>query len=418
MTNRRIFVEEGGKAVRKESNQEEWDLGSLRVGPSALRLKETSGEFDTDTVPIRVPDGLISAHVVNKGQLDAVDGRVDTTNIRIDGLTDQIDTNTSGVVTLLDAIERIFNGEPIEEHFIVGAGGQTIFNATIIEWDQSNAKPDITVWVDGRKQKQGTAFNKTSGTQIVFTSLIPEERVVTIRNSVPYLAKNYFVNYVTGYAGHFVNVGDVYEMANDRLMSFRNGIHLGRSAVIGNPVERYLEQSAIAVEVGGSALPDDIYTFVHQDNPPSYKVFNTGLTGPTITIPAYVMGSKRLRVYRNGLLMNPSALGDLVEQYTEATTTTITLASPSVADDVWLIEYSSVVPTWRQDISGIVGPTLTFASPYVVGDDKLLLWKNGILLLNATTLGEPADQYQETGTTTVQLQLAAEAGDWFTAIYQ
>jgi len=418
MTNRRIFVEEGGRAVRKESNQEEWDLGSLRVGPSNLRLKETAGEWDTESVPIRVPDGVIAAHVVNKGQLDAVDSRIDATNTEINGLRDQIDTNTSGVITLLDAIERIFNGEPIEEHWTVGAGGATTFNATIIEWDQNNLKPDITVWIDGRKQKQGEAFNKTSGTQIVFTSLIPEGRVVTIRNNVPYLAKNYFVSYVSGYLGHFVNVGDVYEMANDRLMAFRNGLHIGRSAVIGSPFERYLEQSAIAVEVGGSALSDDIYTFVHQDNPPTYKIFNTGLTGPTLTIPAYVMGSGRLRVFRNGLLMNSSALGDLIDQYTEASPTSITLAVPSAADDVWLIEYASVAPTWRQDISGIVGPTLTFSSPYTVGDNKLLVWKNGILLLNTTSLGDPVDQYQETGPTTVQLQLAAEASDWFTAIYQ
>lgn len=333
-------------------------------------------------------------------------------------------TNQSAINAIFDALDAIIGGEPVEEHFVVGVGGQTIFNATLISWNSDVSSVDIAVFVNGQKVAQDQtgsltlSFRKNSGTQIEFSDTIPEYACVTIRNIVPYLNKPYFVNYLTNTTGQTISVGTIFSLATDRLGVYRNGVYLMKSPSLGTPVDRYVEQSGIAVELGETAASVDNFAFVHQAVAPSAKQSQSGLTGTLITVPTYVMGSKRLRVFRNGLMMNDSGFGDPAEQYTETSTTSITLTVAATVADYFVFEVMAAAPAWREDITGITGVTLNFSNPYVMGDKKLLIWKNGVLLFNSLTIGAAGDRYQEATTTSATLGIAAVAADVFVAIYQ
>lgn len=376
-------------------------------------LTETTYENYTSTSVIGINDNYPTA--ISK--LDSA----------IFAVQSEADSSASALAAVFDALGAILSGEPLEEHFDVVAD-QTIFDATIIKWQYGQDVADITVFMNGQKMTQdftgGTtqAFRKNSETQIEFSAPILANARVTIRNTVPYLSKPYFVSYLDDTEGSTVTTQTIYATGGDRLGVYRNGTYLMRSLSLGVPAERYLEQSGIAVELGAPATDDDIFAFVHQSKPPTFKVFQTGLTGTVLTVPTYVTGSNRLRVYRNGLLLNKSGYGAPSDQYVETSSTSITLGVTAIAGDNFIFECIAVAPAWREDITTVTGLTLTFGSTYALGNKRLLVFRNGNLVYNSTTLGDPianaSDRYQEATTATVTLEVAAIAADVFTAIYQ
>lgn len=227
----------------------------------------------------------------------------------------------------------------------------------------------------------------------------------------------YFANYVTGQSSSVINTGSNYNIGTNKLQVFRNGLALCLSGVVGDPIDRYLETGATEVTLGQTAVLSDILAFVHLEDAPDFKDNITGETGTQIVVSTYAVGSDRLLVYRNGKLLNAAGLGDLVDKYNEFNTTTIELAVVASSNDVFLVEHLGSTPTFREDISGLSGTIIDVGNTYTVGDKKLLVFRNGLLLHNSTTIGQAVDRYTEYSNHEVELGVAAITSDVFTFIY-
>jgi len=354
--------------------------------------------------------------------ISKLDAKAGLHGVHLTALQGQADTSSSSIVALFDAVSKLLGSEPIEETFVVGPGGQAVFAATLISWSDDSTSYDIMVFINGVKRELDptltVGFRKNSDIEIELAEAADEFARVTIRKTLAFKSPGYFVTYLTGYPGQAQSSTEPYSLGTDRLGVYRNGLYIMRSASLSDPVDRYLEQSGIAVELGLTAAPSEWFVFVHQKAAPSYKQFNSGLTGAVLTVPSFVLSSDRLRVYRNGILMNAAALGDPTLTYTETSVTSITLGAAALALDYYVFENTAAAPVWREDLDGVVGVTVTFSTTYVLGNARLLLFKNGQLLLNSTTLGIASERYQEATATTVTLETAAVATDVFTAIYQ
>ena len=327
----------------------------------------------------------------------------------------------------LDAALILALSDSALEDEVIAIAGQTVVNFPLIFFDPSNGSWD-TQWFRGPSrvfQDPAGGLNedlrKIGVNAIEFAyPLRAGDRIKARREKTAVAAlapQPFFLNYVTGITGPTVPVGDSYNVGTDKLSVYRNGIYLVKSPSLGMPVDRYVEGSLNSIAVGLAAAPSDIFTFENLASLPTARQFATGLTGTVLSVPTYVMGSKRLRIFRNGVLMNSSGLGSAVEQYTETSTTSITLATASLASDLWTYYVASSAPTFREDLDGFSGTVLNISGTYVIGDERLLVFKNGVLLFNSLSLGVAGDRYQETGTSQVTLGAAAVVSDWFSFIY-
>jgi hypothetical protein len=239
-----------------------------------------------------------------------------------------------------------------------------------------------------------------------------DDVIISISGGTP---EAYFRNDITGQTGTLIGTGGNYNLGTDKLDVYRNGILMLKSTSLGLPVDRYQEATNNQVLFTLAPVAAEILTFVNQDTTPTYKNLFSGLTGTLLTVPAYTLGDDSLRVWRNGVLMNSAAAGAAVDQYTEASPTTITLAQTAVATDVFVVA-SGPTPTFREDITGVTGPVINLAGSYTIGSDELLVYKNGVLMLNSVSLGIAADRYQETGSTAITLEVAILASELITVI--
>jgi hypothetical protein len=227
----------------------------------------------------------------------------------------------------------------------------------------------------------------------------------------------YFLEYVTNQTGLVVSTGQPYDMSTRRLHVFRNGLHLLQSATVGDFVDRYVEDSEFAIRVFEESANDDVWQFLNRDRPPVWVRAIGSVSGNTITVPPYVLGADRVCVFRNGVFMNRGAYGSPVDRFSEIDSTTIGLEEPATPDETFIIEFQARTPTSVEVQQGVVGNTLTLANPIQVGTKRLLLFKNGILMLDSTTLGDVSDRYQEINATTIELGENAVANDYFMIIY-
>ena len=237
------------------------------------------------------------------------------------------------------------------------------------------------------------------------------------RNELSSQSTNYFFDNVSNVAGRGVPTPDIYTVNSDRLSVWLNGLLLVKSNTIGDPIDRYEESSPSFVTIGTPITANDVVTFLNQSQSPSSRFVQTGITGTSITVPAYTLGTDRLRVWRNGVLMNNQALGSTIFQYTESSTTTIDLAEAATADEIFIIENAFQAPQFREDITGLTGTTITLANSYVPGDQHLLVFRNGVLMYKSASLGQPVDRYSESGATTIELVEAATSDEVFSVIY-
>lgn len=232
---------------------------------------------------------------------------------------------------------------------------------------------------------------------------------------------NYYRNDYDNWMAVNLLVGQDYIMNTNSLDVYRNGVQLMNSIFINDNIGRFQEvtRNSIAIDPGplNTLVPDptDVFTFIVKDVEPDYKIIITGQTSSVINVPTYTMGINNVRVFRNGVLLNNQALGDPIDQYTETSTTSITLGVSLTSSDIIVVERISS-PTSRQDIDGEVGTFISGISTYSLGSDELLVYKNGILLFNSTTLGTTFDRYQETSSTSITLEEPATATDVFTFI--
>lgn len=433
----KIITRENGKPVDKESSALELLLSKIGIGPSDIPIEEVAGVVSIGSRAKAYP-AVSSDELLTKNQLDTESSGLQTqitqnaNNIlalqnSLNQLAALVGTNDADLAAFSILLNKIFNSPPIEEYFIATAG-QTIFNATTLEWNPDNTIYDILVYANGEKRTVDVTggltedYRKNSGTQLEFAYPLTTGTRVTIRHGVRYLNTQFFVHYVTGYQGFSIPVGENFSNGANRLSAFRNGLYMAQTSnpAIGGPVDRYVEKLSL-IELEEASLETTYWVMLHKSVAPTFRSATSGLVGGTLTVPSYNMGTDRFLAFRNGLLLNKSALGTSEMQYSEATPTSITVPTPSIAATMWIFEELGQAPVWREEFSGITGPTLTFSAPYTMGNGKLLLFRNGVLVMNTnnTDYGGPgpqANRYVEATPTTVTLEVASTASTVWTAI--
>lgn len=231
----------------------------------------------------------------------------------------------------------------------------------------------------------------------------------------------WFINYIIGQNGDNIPVGNLYNRTTEKLQVWRNGLCMLRSNVVGDAIDQYTEATNNAINLTQTANSSEIFTFVNHEEPVPVVSLISGLPLSTnvITVPTYVMGDGSLRVFRNGVLMTtePTASVDIV--YSETSTSSITISDPTVAGDVFKIFISGSAPTWRHTVIGNVGTLITIpmGDTYTMGDKKLMVFRNGVLLYNSLALGDAIDRYTETSSATITLGVATTATDLIELLY-
>jgi hypothetical protein len=237
-------------------------------------------------------------------------------------------------------------------------------------------------------------------------------------------ATPYFRTDINGQIGTLVNVGGTYNLGTDKLEVYRGGVLMlnTTSTGLGDNDDRYQEatNTTISLEATGDgpAEAGEVFSFVNQDTDPTSKIIISGVTGGVLTVPSYTLGANELRVFRNGILLNDQGLGSILDRYSETSTTSITLASPASSTEVFTV-FVGPTPSSRQDIGSLTPGTivLNLANSYSIGSGELLLYRNGALMYNSTTLGISAtSRYQETTANSVTLENGTASGEYFTAI--
>lgn len=188
---------------------------------------------------------------------------------------------------------------------------------------------------------------------------------------------------------------------------------------VGDLIDRYTEPNANSINLSQAANTDEVFAFVNHETPNPTVSLITGVTGGVLTIPTYVIGNGSLRLFRNGVLMslNSGATGD--QKYVETSTTSVTLTVAAAVTDVFKVYISNPAPTFRVSTSVATGTVITIpgGNSYTMGNKKLLVFRNGLLLVNSLVLGNPVDRYQETSTTSITLGTAVVSGDLLEFIY-
>jgi hypothetical protein len=224
----------------------------------------------------------------------------------------------------------------------------------------------------------------------------------------------------------------------DDVLSFRIGTLGGFSAGSGGGINAAVNVGTgenVFKQVAGSNLEfrrllagpginitqvgDDLV--ISQSGSQDYNYFNNLITGQTsILIPTgadYNAGSNRLESYRNGILMVKSAtISSAANRYIEKNDSNIEVGAAAISADVFSFVQNHDKPNYRIEMTGVSGTVLTLPS-YVVGNDSLRVFRNGVLM-NAAGLGSAVTQYTETSNTSITLGIAAVASDVFVLIYE
>lgn len=365
-----------------------------------------------------------------------------TTN---DSLTQAISVNAANINDIASAILTVYqeflvvvSGAPSDDHEATGPiSGGTSIDIPLDSRDSNNVKyyrvgsGGLIVELNGVVQVYGADYVEVGSpgslsTQIQMTdNLVIDDRLNFRIINPQFLGaaasdQPFFVNYITGQNGTGIPVGHIYNIGTERLQVWRDGLAMNNTISIGVTIDQYQEDTANAIVVEEAANPDEVFQFVNTVANPGSVTLQTGISGSVITVPTYVIGNGSLRVFRNGVLMSPNPSAPTDQKYVETSTTSITLALAATSPDVFKI-YIGTIPTWRHILTGVTGTNLTIpgGDSYVMGNQKLLVFKNGVLMYNSTSpsLGEPGDRYQEASTTTLTLEDAAVSLDFFEFIY-
>ena len=440
MSSFRISVTQGGQRKRVETSLEDFTFFGLIV--QDLFIKKTSGQLDLQG-PVRIGAPVSPTDAVQLLQVTQLESVVNDALLGLTELEDAIaatnlliELQAGEIDELRCRLEYLEANEPIEENLTSGVGGQTVFTFSTITFNIADAIPDVQVWIETDKQRPdqagGTteAYRKLAVNQIEFSEIIPEGVTITGRLegdhfTNPKPENPFFRHYVEGITTNIIPIPEDFDLLTGKLGSYRNGLYMAESPLVGPIAQRYAESSRDTISVAPGYEPDvdTFFTFYHldpvKDLAPVYKIFVTGLSGTVITLPAYTVGTDRLRVLRNGLMGNTASKGALSLQYAETSGTSITLAQAATIDEYWVFEYAATAPEWRDDLDGITGVDVDFTIPnvYTIGDKRLQIWKNGVLAVDSITQWIVSQQYIENGTNCIQFQVAIGPDDVITAIY-
>ena len=359
------------------------------------------------------------------------------------------DSSTIQILQDLVISDVLIFRDAVNTEFMLGSGGggpysldqltdvvvPTPTNGDILAWDSG-----LSYWknIPNNSGVINTAANVGIGTGQVFKNTVSdtinlrtleagnEISITTGTNSIVIAritAAPYFRQDVVPNAGTMtILLSNPYVMGTDTLEMYRNGVRLmNQHPENSSSIDKFVERSRKAVNIfeglGGSGIPDglDVFSAVNQNIEPDWCIVITNQTGSTLTVPSYTVGNDGLRVFRNGVLMNASGLGDPIDKYAETSSTLITLTQAATSGEHFLISYLPI-PNNRTDIDGLTGTFISSVPTYNVGTGELLVYRNGILMFNTTSIGIPVDRYQETTATSITLASAALASDVFTFI--
>jgi len=436
MSSYRLSVIFEGRRRSVETSSEEFDFFSLLIG--GKKISQNAGQLELEG-PVRVSaQGVAPNDVATVGQVQFVQNLSNDNALDIIELAEDIEAvrlltaqNAGELVRIECELEYLQSNRPVDQTIAAGVGGQTVFTFSNLTWEDDNTIPDVTVFVETdfqRIDKAGgisEAYRKLADNQIEFSETIPEGVSVTAKLSgpkfiTPIPVNPFFRNDLSGISVEEYPVGGIFDIGTGKLQAYRDGLMLANSPIIGGPVDRYIEKGKTEVELGLVTLNSSIMSFFHLEDDPDYRISVSGFAGTVLTIPTHVVDDGRLRVFRGGALLNTSGFGTVFERYTDTSTTTIVFDSVVFPDEVITVEYLGAAPAWVEDISGITGTLLSFTggNVYVPNDKKLVLHKNGVLMLDVDVgLGVAPELYNETGTGSVTLSQAAVATDVFTALY-
>jgi hypothetical protein len=222
-----------------------------------------------------------------------------------------------------------------------------------------------------------------------------------------------FLNYVYGEIGNTILTGGNYTPRTNKLKVYRNGVRTMNSPWLGIPSDRFYENSVNSIELGLLLSSSDYLVLMNESNSPIYLLNNSGYSTSVISLPTYVIGDKSLMVFRNGLLMNTSSLGAPTDYYSETSITSITLGAVAALSDIFTFERLSAAPLSRHTVTSLTGTVLTTPATYTIGNERFLVFKNGVLMVNSGSVGDPGDRYSETSVNSITLEVAAIASDVF-----
>jgi hypothetical protein len=104
------------------------------------------------------------------------------------------------------------------------------------------------------------------------------------------------------------------------------------------------------------------------------------------------------------------------QKYVEASPTAITLVEAGDADEIFSFQVLQNDPK-VEDYVGFTGVSITLSNTYDTGSDRLMIFRNGKLMIRGSSFGEPIDQYFYNTSNSLTLVVAAELTDWFHIIY-
>ena len=187
MTARHLVIIQGGKQDQIDSAAEQLDLSSVRIGVNLHPITDGgAGIIDFNGRKLLTADGTAPGHASSKGQLDsAVSTLAGSISSNVSSLQGQIDTIDSQIVaigvedanqdaeigSLTTDLTAILTNTPKEESFI-GNGILVDFTLTTFAFDASNAKWDIEVYVNGRRQTLDTTATNSQDWQKTDTTTI------------------------------------------------------------------------------------------------------------------------------------------------------------------------------------------------------------------------------------------------------
>jgi hypothetical protein len=334
-------------------------------------------------------------------------------------------SDLSAMISALGSEVNAINADkPLEQH-IIATAGQTDFTASVIRWSSANADFDVEVFRNGQKLVQDVSgtnlkdFIKLGSNQIRLTSACVDGEQISLRmcrNTLNIIAKDFFRWDSNGISGRSVMLSQRYAIGTNKTSLFRNGILMVKSMLLGDVASRYEETTSLMMTVAERLLVDDVVTVYNRDESVARRDVD-GITTTTISgLDSY--SDNRLIAYRNGLVMTKSTASDIssAQKYTETSPTSITLALAGEADEVFSFQVLQNDPSVEDHI-GFTGTAITLSGTYDTGADKLMIFRNGKLMIRGSSFGESVDQYFYNTSNSLTLVVAAELTDWFHIIY-
>jgi len=270
------------------------------------------------------------------------------------------------------------------------------------------------------KQRSGLnfQFRKIRGGPGIFVLQDGDDIVISLADS------SYFRQFRSNLSGTLITSAGLYDLGTGKLTAYRNGLRLINTNSVGDAIDQYQEDaSRVKISLALTANLADWFGFFHSDTQPAWTQLYDGASYigvSVLTTPSYLMASDRLRVFRNGLLLNTDGNGPATARYSETSTTSITLDSPLSATDWISIDYEGLAPLFKEEVMGFAGLTMNLANQYTVGSNRLFVYRNG-LLLNDVAMSSAVTQYTESGTfgnpsQVITLGSNASILDYFTVI--